>query len=133
MPLSIFCNTIPDPERRRTIQNAVLDGIGQRPEGEEWEASIIGSQAEEAGQSKSKDPAASRWNENSSDLGSSNQTLSARRSKALHGRLKLDRSASGGVPFASHFRFQRLVIVGRCRPTETEPNVQILLMFVKIW
>ena len=32
MPVKVFANTIADPERRKIAEQAVLDGIGNRPE-----------------------------------------------------------------------------------------------------
>ena len=36
MPVSIFSNNIAMPDRREAIGNAVLDGIGDPPENEQW-------------------------------------------------------------------------------------------------
>ena len=40
MSVSIFCNEIPIPEHRESIGKAVLDGIGQRPDNEQWRVEI---------------------------------------------------------------------------------------------
>ena len=40
MPVSIWCNTIAIPDRCEAIGAAVLNGIGQRPENEQWTVSI---------------------------------------------------------------------------------------------
>ena len=36
MGVQVVCNTIADPDRRKKIANAVLEGIARRPEEEDW-------------------------------------------------------------------------------------------------
>ena len=44
MSVTIFSNDIPIPEHRESIGEAVLDGIGQRPDNEQWTVSIYAPQ-----------------------------------------------------------------------------------------
>ncbi len=44
MSVTIFSNDIPIPELRDSIGKAVLDGIGQRPDNEQWRGSIYAPQ-----------------------------------------------------------------------------------------
>ena len=45
MAVSIFCNTIPAPDRGKAVQQAVLAGIGTRPESETWKIQIFEPQS----------------------------------------------------------------------------------------
>ena len=44
MSVTIFINEIPIPEHREAIEKAVLEGIGQRPNNEQWMVSIYAPQ-----------------------------------------------------------------------------------------
>ncbi len=44
MSVTIFSNDIPIPELRESIGKAVLDGIGQRPDNEQWRVYIYAPQ-----------------------------------------------------------------------------------------
>ena len=39
MPVTIF-NALPLPDRRQAVQQAVLEGIGEHPENEQWTVCI---------------------------------------------------------------------------------------------